>query len=169
MPSACPPCSTPLLSVRGYLVKTAFPESGTDPFKSSTSNSSGASYVRCVLDGIVVPKVLDGGLRLDVGRKGARRRRRQRGRGTRKRSLATELYHAASRREYVARIRRRRGSGWFRATGHYTISRTSTNCMQYTLCESSEDCILRSNRIASDFSRNGTAGRECFSLQCNFP
>jgi hypothetical protein len=59
--------------------------------------------------------------------------------------------------------------GWFRATARYTITRTSTNCIQYTPLEPFEDCILWSNWIASDFSRDGTGGGEGFPLQYNCP
>ena len=44
-------------------------------------------------------------------------------------------YGAASRWGYIARTHRRGGPGWFRATGHRTISRNATNCILYTFAE----------------------------------
>jgi hypothetical protein len=63
-------------------MKAAFPETGTDPIQAPSSNSPSASYYRCVLEGIVAPKALEGGLRLDMGGKGAHRWRQ--GKRTRK-------------------------------------------------------------------------------------
>jgi hypothetical protein len=130
MPSACPPCSTPLLSDRSYLLKADCPGKGNGSVQAAVVQS----VLRCApLEGIVAPKGLYGGLRLDAGRKDARRRQRREATRTRERSFAADHYDTASRWQDVARIRRRRGSGWLCATGQSTVSRTSADCILYTL------------------------------------
>jgi len=77
------------------------------------------------LEGIVVPKegvedcALTSAARAPTGARAGRRKE------TAETVFLTCHYSAASRGEYVARTRRRRGSGWFRATGYYAYREPS--------------------------------------------
>jgi hypothetical protein len=80
-------------------------------------------------------------------------------------SLLPNNQTVASRREYVARIRRRmriRAVPCDRAL--HDIENFISLHTVHTLPESFKDCILQAPRIASGFSRGGTAGRGSFSL-----
>jgi len=105
-----------------------------------------------------------GGLRLDVGSKGAHRRQGRQ----EKRNRGNRLPYLSLQRCLPGRVCRTNASKKrirvVPCDRILRVSRTVTYCILYALSESCGNCILRANSIASDFSRARTAGGRDSSL-----